>query len=56
MAKIILLLDEDFRVLLAETIFESGDKVRIIDDLSNGNIENIKHLKGQQRKTEGVST
>ena len=34
---------------------ERGE-VCIIDDLSTGGIENIQHLKGRQRKTEGVGT
>ncbi len=32
---------------LTEALLERGDEVCIIDDLSTGGIENIKHLKGQ---------
>lgn len=33
---------------LAETLLGSGDEVCIIDDLSTGGIENIKHPKGRK--------
>jgi len=42
--------------ILTEALLERGDEVCIIDDLSTGGIENIQHLKGRQRKTEGVGT
>ena len=32
---------------LSEALLERGDEVCIIDDLSTGGIENIKHLKGR---------
>jgi len=32
---------------LSEALLERGDEVHIIDDLSTGGIENIKHLKGR---------
>ncbi len=33
---------------LAETLLGSGNEVCIIDDLSTGGIENIKHPKGRK--------
>lgn len=41
---------------LAELLSARGDRVRIIDDLSTGGIENIQHLKRRLRKTQGVGT
>ncbi|MCZ6549038.1 MAG: hypothetical protein O6837_13125 [Deltaproteobacteria bacterium] len=41
---------------MTEALLERGDEVCVIDDLSTGGIENIKHLKGRQRKAEGVGT
>jgi UDP-glucose 4-epimerase len=34
---------------LAEALIERGDRVFIIDDLSTGSVENIRHLKGHDR-------
>ena len=42
--------------ILTEALLERGGEVCIIDDLSTGGIENIQHLKGRQRKAEGVGT
>ena len=34
---------------LAETLVDRGDRVFIIDDLSTGSVDNIRHLKGRDR-------
>jgi UDP-glucose 4-epimerase len=34
---------------LAEVLLERGDSVQIVDDLSTGSIDNIRHLKGRPR-------
>ena len=34
---------------LAESLLERGDEVFILDDLSTGSVENIRHLKGNER-------
>src|SRR5205814_7545363 len=34
---------------LAEELLRRGDEVFVVDDLSTGTIENIRHLKGESR-------
>ena len=34
---------------LAESLLERGDEVFVLDDLSTGSVENIRHLKGHER-------